>query len=515
MIPLRAGHRTMVRSIASIALVGIWGASGCSNELVGPPAKPDPHVELTTFEPVGCMPSSESVRTTIFGEACAGVCHGADKPAVGLDLTSQGADALVGKSALGCEGHALVVPGSPELSFLYEKVASERPSCGDRMPIDMLLSETGKACLADWIRGLAPDGTCDTCGGSECVVLAADPANCGSCGNACESGLACVSGECACSGGGTRCDTACVDTSSDAENCGECGNACPSGSRCVDGACECPAPTIACDGACLDPRSDASHCGSCDNACSPGSACIEGECACAASLSSCSGDCVDLASDPEHCGDCETACGSNEVCLDSACAAGCGTLTQCGASCVDTTTSTLHCGACDAPCAAGLECRNGRCECPGGETLCGSACVDMATDPLHCGSCGRSCGSGETCTSGTCSCDASSAVSFSATIAPSLEANCAGSGCHSGIKPKENLLLTAAAAYDELVGVASGQCSNRKLVDPGNPSGSYLMNKLLNVDICSGTQMPKAGVRIPQAELDAIGGWICAGAPRN
>jgi hypothetical protein len=178
-------------------------------------------------------------------------------------------------------------------------------------------------------------------------------------------------------------------------------------------------------------------------------------------------------------------------------------------------TSTLHCGACDAPCAAGLECRSGRCECTGGATRCDSACVDTDTDPLNCGGCGQSCGPGETCSGGACGCDASTSASFASVIAPALEAACAGSGCHAGTRPKENLLLTAAAAYDELVGVASEQCSNRKLVEPGSPSRSYLMNKLLNVDLCSGTQMPKAGVRIPQAELDAISGWICAGAPRN
>jgi hypothetical protein len=119
------------------------------------------------------------------------------------------------------------------------------------------------------------------------------------------------------------------------------------------------------------------------------------------------------------------------------------------------------------------------------------------------------------CVSGDCACDSTGAVAFSSVIAPKFETSCAGIGCHSGARPKEGLLLTAAAAYDELVGVSSGQCSGRKLVDPGSPSTSYLINKLLGTDMCTGTAMPKADMRLPQADIDAISAWICAGAPRN
>jgi hypothetical protein len=66
-----------------------------------------------------------------------------------------------------------------------------------------------------------------------------------------------------------------------------------------------------------------------------------------------------------------------------------------------------------------------------------------------------------------------------------------------------------------MVGVDSEQCSGKKLVDPGRPSTSYLVNKLLGQGMCSGTAMPKAYMRLPQADIDAISAWICAGAPRN
>jgi hypothetical protein len=141
--------------------------------------------------------------------------------------------------------------------------------------------------------------------------------------------------------------------------------------------------------------------------------------------------------------------------------------------------------------------------------------VDTESDPANCGACGRACGPSDTCESGSCGCDASGAVSFSSVIAPRLEAACAGTGCHSGARPKEALLLTAAAAYDELVNMNSEQCSGKKLVVPGNPASSYLINKLLGVDMCSGTVMPKADMRLPQAEINEISAWICAGASRN
>src|SRR5687767_9036023 len=81
----------------------------CETNLVGSPVEPrpgNPHEELPIFDPVGCVPTSESIRATLFEPACAGgICHGPPTPALGLDLVSMAADSLVGRSAAGCEGH--------------------------------------------------------------------------------------------------------------------------------------------------------------------------------------------------------------------------------------------------------------------------------------------------------------------------------------------------------------------------------------------------------------------------
>jgi hypothetical protein len=381
----------------------------------------------------------------------------------------------MGKSSALCSGWSLIVPGSPEKSFLYQKLTASMPPCGDAMPLGSHLPAASAQCIADWIQGMATASGCEKCGGSECVALAADPLNCGACGNACPTGVACDNGACTCAGGTQACGGACVDTSTDAKNCGQCGNACAAGSSCVGGKCACPAGLAACGSSCVDTQSDAANCGKCGN-----------------------------------------ACGANQVCLMGQCSAGCGSLKQCGSSCVDTQTSLLNCGTCDTACAPGQACAGGKCACANGGELCSGSCVDTKSDAKNCGSCGNACGPAEACVAGACACSAGAAVSFKNDVAPILQSACTAAGCHSGVKPKENLSLEAAKSYAALVNVATSQCSGaRKRVVPGSPGSSYLLQKLLGVNPCTGTQMPKAGQTLPQAQLDKISGWVCSGAPNN
>jgi hypothetical protein len=368
----------------------------------------------------------------------------------------------------------LIVPGSPEKSFLYQKLTSSQPACGEAMPLNAHLPVGDAKCLADWIQGMAAMGGCETCGGSECVALASDAQHCGVCNNACPSGIPCENGVCSCAGGGQACGGTCVDVQTDAKNCGKCGTVCATGSTCSGGQCTCPS-----------------------------------------GLGACAGSCVDVSSDAQHCGSCDHACAAQEVCLMGKCSAGCGSLMQCGSSCVDAQTSLLNCGGCGKACATGLSCSAGKCVCQNGGELCGTACTDTKTDAANCGGCGMKCGAGEACVSGACQCTGSSA-SFKNDVAPILAGACTAAGCHAGMKPKENLSLEATKSYGELVNVATSECGgSRKLVAPGSPASSYLMQKLLGVDICTGTQMPKAGSSLPQKQLDTISGWICSGAQNN
>lgn len=121
-------------------------------------------------------PDAPSIQAAIFEASCDGAgCHGAEAPAVGLKLVDVAPAQLVGMSSVLCSGWAMVVPGSPEKSFLYEKLASDKPACGERMPLTAHLPTEDAECVRAWIAGLAGASGCEKCGGAECVTLASDP----------------------------------------------------------------------------------------------------------------------------------------------------------------------------------------------------------------------------------------------------------------------------------------------------------------------------------------------------
>lgn len=150
----------------------------------------------------------------------------------------------------------------------------------------------------------------------------------------------------------------------------------------------------------------------------------------------------------------------------------------------------------------------------GALTKCGQVCVDTQTDAANCGACGNTCSLGQTCEAGACACGSAS-VSFASAVQPIFTASCATAGCHKGVMPQQGLDLSAGKAYANLVNVAANECNDgRKLVLPGQPSQSYLMDKMMNVDLCSGTKMPKLG-SVSNAELQTVADWICGGALNN
>jgi hypothetical protein len=225
------------------------------------------------------------------------------------------------------------------------------------------------------------------------------------------------------------------------------------------------------EASCVDTQGDNAPCSGCGLACPAGATCSAGRCECLGGLSRCGDACVDHDENPDHCGRCDVVCGAQEVCSSGSCQLGaCQVGTNCDRACVDTQRSLLHCGGCEQACEPG------------------QACID-----------------------GSCGCDPTGA-SF-AEVSAVLTANCAGAGCHSGVRPREGLSLQAGDIVSELVGVTASQCRDgRKLVEPGAPEASYLMHKLLGQSLCSGSQMPKAGQSLSAAEVAAIGAWICAGA---
>ena len=92
-------------------------------------------------------------------------------------------------------------------------------------------------------------------------------------------------------------------------------------------------------------------------------------------------------------------------------------------------------------------------------------------------------------------------VRFSVDVAP-IWGSCSGELCHDVWK------------YATTVGVASLECCDRrKLVEPGQPARSYLLQKMRGIDLCGRSSEMPPGVMVSQEVIDVIASWICIGAP--
>jgi hypothetical protein len=76
--------------------------------------------------------------------------------------------------------------------------------------------------------------------------------------------------------------------------------------------------------------------------------------------------------------------------------------------------------------------------------------------------------------------------------------------------------LKAGSAYASLVNVASSGKPGATRVIPGNPSGSYLIQKLEGAPDIVGLRMPRNGPPyLTDAQIALIRQWIQNGAPNN
>ena len=87
-------------------------------------------------------------------------------------------------------------------------------------------------------------------------------------------------------------------------------------------------------------------------------------------------------------------------------------------------------------------------------------------------------------------------------IAP-IFANCTNEQCH------------PPWTRDTTLNVPSDQCCDaRPYVRPGDPVGSYIVDKLEG-HVCAGQAMPLPPNMISEQQKKLIVGWICEGAPDN
>lgn len=103
-------------------------------------------------------PTLTELRAELFQPGCSfSTCHGGRSGAAGLNLVTNTWEALVNAEANDAPGRVLVVPGDVDASYLYEKLASDSPEAGERMPPGSALDERRLDMVRRWIEAGALD----------------------------------------------------------------------------------------------------------------------------------------------------------------------------------------------------------------------------------------------------------------------------------------------------------------------------------------------------------------------
>jgi hypothetical protein len=88
--------------------------------------------------------------------------------------------------------------------------------------------------------------------------------------------------------------------------------------------------------------------------------------------------------------------------------------------------------------------------------------------------------------------------------------NCTFSSCHGAAAPQQGMSLVA-PTYATLSDVASTEVPTMKRIAPGDPDGSYLLQKISIATPLDGVRMPP-DQPLAAHKIEAIRAWITAGA---
>lgn len=104
-------------------VLGLWMIPACSGSSSTPTSS-------STFDP-----KLSVIQQKVFQTSCVfSSCHGADSPQQGLNLSGSTHSLLVNHPSAEVPTRMLVVPGDPSASYLFEKISSDHPTSGARMP---------------------------------------------------------------------------------------------------------------------------------------------------------------------------------------------------------------------------------------------------------------------------------------------------------------------------------------------------------------------------------------------
>jgi hypothetical protein len=88
--------------------------------------------------------------------------------------------------------------------------------------------------------------------------------------------------------------------------------------------------------------------------------------------------------------------------------------------------------------------------------------------------------------------------------------------CHTGAQPSAGLNLSDATSYASLVNVPSRNKPGAIRVVPGDPTNSYLIQKIEGAPGIVGERMPRTGGPfLTEGQISIIRRWIELGAPNN
>lgn len=112
---------------------------------------------LPVLAAVGCAqpaPPLSDLEQRVFTRSCTfSACHPSSAaPAGGLNLVGSTFDRLVNVKSTLAPDKLRIVPGQPDQSFFYEKIAQDKPSAGKRMPPGQALPDEEIAQIRAWIE---------------------------------------------------------------------------------------------------------------------------------------------------------------------------------------------------------------------------------------------------------------------------------------------------------------------------------------------------------------------------
>jgi hypothetical protein len=113
--------------------------------------------------------------------------------------------------------------------------------------------------------------------------------------------------------------------------------------------------------------------------------------------------------------------------------------------------------------------------------------------------------------------DPQAPVSFSGQVQPLLAARCGDYHTAGGVATFFGypLRLDPELAYESLLTTSALRDENLRYVVPGDPDGSYLIEKISSNQPRFGNRMPLGSVPLTEAQIGVIRRWIAEGALDN